>query len=379
VSMQRFYVHPKPAHNIYKPQDKVEVRFTALDVNDQPVLTEGAVKVTRDYWYEIWINPEGKEIKGDELKKLQGAAIFPPLPKPGEKGWRLKFRGYQHDDILSRTLKTDTNGVASLTFTPEREGYYRIAWRTDEKVEGDKIPSRPIRADATVWVATATSSDLGYRPGGLEILIDKDTFKVGQSALVMINVPANDRYVLFTVSAGDLLDYKLLHLDGAVKLLEIPLEEKHVPNIFLYAAMVSDQQMFMDSKEVVVPPTKNYLTMELKSDREQFQPGEEGIFHITTRNDAGKPVAAELAISIVDESVFYIQSDYSMDPRQFFFGTKRAQQLQTSSSFQQKQYRKILSKEENELLSLDLDSGGAKDFRYDSLAKTKGRSEYPRG
>ena len=41
------------------------------DANDQPVEAEGRVKLTRDYWYEIWLDPTGKEIKGEELKGLR--------------------------------------------------------------------------------------------------------------------------------------------------------------------------------------------------------------------------------------------------------------------------------------------------------------------
>ena len=106
VTRQHYYVYAEPAHCLYQPQDKVTVNFKALDANEQPVKTEGTVKVTRDYWYEIWLAPDGHEVKGDDLKNLQvRAAVWPPPPeRPDQKSWRLKFRGYEHDDILTRTL-----------------------------------------------------------------------------------------------------------------------------------------------------------------------------------------------------------------------------------------------------------------------------------
>ena len=111
-----------------RPQDKVGVVFKALDANDQPVQTEGTVKVTRDYWWEIWIAPDGREVKGGELKTLRDKSrVWPPPPvKPNEPGWRLKFRGYEHDDILTRTLKTDTNGRYGRAQTaPEQQASAR--------------------------------------------------------------------------------------------------------------------------------------------------------------------------------------------------------------------------------------------------------------
>ncbi|MDB6022442.1 MAG: Large extracellular alpha-helical protein, partial [Pedosphaera sp.] len=354
VTRQRYYVYPEAAHNFYRPQDKVNVEFKALDANDQPVETEGTVKVTRDYWFEIWLDGNGREVKGDELRNFRSRSMIftPPPAKPGDRAWQLKFRGYQHDDILTRTLKTDTNGLAELTFTPEREGYYRIVWSGEDKGRTNALPAQPIQAETTVWVATDATTELGYRHGGVEIIVDKDTFRVGQKVPVMLSVPTNDRYVLFTAEGEDLYSYQLVHVTGTVKLVELPIEEKHVPNIFLNAALVSDRQIFTDSKQVIVPPTKNFLNVQVKSDREQYQPHETGTFTITTRDDNDQPISAEVAFGLVDESVYYIQSDYAGDPRQFYFSDKRSQQVQTGSTFNQKNYAKLVVGEGDQLIDI---------------------------
>jgi alpha-2-macroglobulin len=353
VTQQRYYVYPEPEHNLYHPQDQVAVNFKAVDANEQPIATEGTVKVTRDYWFEVWVTPDGKEIKGDELKLLQArAAIWPPAPvRPDEPGWRLKSSGYEHDDILTQSLKTDTNGEARLSFTPEREGYYRIAWAGEDTVSNRMGRlSSPIAAETTVWVATRATADLGYHYGGVQIIADKDTFRVGQTAPVMLVSPTSDRYVLFTVEGDDLYHYQLVHLDGTVKLVELPVDEKLVPNVFLNATLVQDRQMFTDSKQIVVPPVKNFITVDVKPDRAQYQPRDDGTFTITTRNDRGEPVPAEVAFGLADESVYYIQDDYAGDPRQFYFGTKRSQQVQTGSTMYLKGYARLVKGEKDQLL-----------------------------
>jgi len=341
VTRQRYYVYPRPQRNIYRPRDKVIVDLKALDANEQPVVTEGTVKVTRDYWYEIWLDPTGREVKGEELRLLREKP-FPPAPAKGQKDWRLKFRGYQHDDILTQTVKTDAEGVAQLNFVPERDGYYRIAWESSQGTGRRGRLLAPVTAQTTVFVATNTSTELGYRPGGVEIVVDKDTFRAGQTAPVMISVPTNDRYVLFSVEGEDLYSYQLVHVTGTAKLIELPIEEKHVPNIFLSAAMVSDTQMFVDTEQVIVPPVQQFLSVAVKADREQYQPREEGTLSITTRDANGKAVAAEIALGLIDQSVKYIQQDYAGDPRQFYYGTKRSQTVQTQSTFNQKSYASLV-------------------------------------
>ncbi|HXG66363.1 MAG TPA: alpha-2-macroglobulin family protein, partial [Blastocatellia bacterium] len=361
VTRQRYYVYPRAAHNLYRPQDKVSVALKALDANNQPVQAEGSVKLTRDYWYEIWLAPDGREVKGEELKRLrERSRVFPPPAAPGGKPWQLKFRGYEHDEILTRLVKTNADGEGEFTFTPEREGYYRVAWSSEDK-------GAPIKAETTVWVVTNASTEIGYRHGGLEIVVDKDTFRAGQRAPMMLTAPAPDRYVLFSIEGDDLYSYRLIRLAGTVKLIEVDIEEKHVPNIFLSAAMVSDRQIFLDTKQVIVPPTRNFLTVDVKADRDQYQPREDGTLTVTTRDHDGKPVAAEVALGLVDESVYYIQQDYAGDPRQFYYGSKRPQTVQTQSTLQQKSYAKLVETDgkqladEREILRQSEQSGD-KDF-----------------
>ena len=340
VTRQRYYVYPRPVQNIYAPKDKVAVDIKALDANEQPVQTEGTVKVTRDYWWEVWIDPRGREVQGEELRELrQRSDVFPPVPARGQRPWQLKFRGYQHEDILTQKLKTDAEGEAQLTFTPDKEGYYRVAWQSSQGVDPKRdrfLP--PVKAETYVFVATSATTQLGYHRNGVEIIVDKDTFRAGETAPVMITVPTDDRYVLFSVEGDDLYNYKLIHVTGTAKLIELPIEERHVPNIYLSGVMVSDANVYMDNKQVVVPPVEQFLTVAVKADREQYQPRDEGTLSIVTKDANGRAISTEVALGLTDESVKYIQSDYAGDPRQFYYGHKRAQLVLTQSTLNQKSY-----------------------------------------
>lgn len=344
VTRQRYYVYPHSERNLYRPKDKVTVDIKALDANEQPVQTEGTVKVTRDYWWEVWIDPRGREVKGEELRELQKRPeLFPPLATRGQGRWRLKFRGYQRDEILTQTVKTDSEGAAEFNFTPEREGYYHVAWTSSQGVDAKRdrfLP--PVKADTYVFVATNASTDLGYRHEGLELVVDKDTFRAGQTAPVMISVPVPDRYVLFSIEGEDLFSYQVVHVTGNTKLIDVPIEEKHIPNIYLSAFMISNAQAYSDTKQVVVPPVERFLDVAVKADREQYQPREEGTLAISAKDAHGRPVAAEIALGLVDESVKYIQQDYAADPRQFYYGQKRQHTVQTQSTFDQKPYAKLV-------------------------------------
>jgi uncharacterized protein YfaS (alpha-2-macroglobulin family) len=326
VTRQPYFAYLRPGHNLYRPQDTVEIEVKVLDANHQPVEASGTVKVLRSHWEEVWIDPRGREVEGERIS-----------PGPG---WQLQRRGYEDEEILTQTMTTDDQGEAQLRFSPDREGYYRISWMSREE------RSAPIRAEAGVWVATNGTTELGYRHGGLEIILDEETFRVGQVAPVMLSIPTSNRYILFSLEGDDLYSYQLVHVTGTAKLIQVPIEAQHVPNLFLSAAMVSDRQIFVDTEEVIVPPVEQFLNIAVETDREEYEPRQEGRITITTTDSQGNPVSAEIAVGTVDESVYAIQAEYAADPRQFFYGRKRQRLVQTTSSFQLKSYARLVEDED---------------------------------
>ncbi|MHB0970367.1 MAG: alpha-2-macroglobulin family protein [Thermoanaerobaculia bacterium] len=339
VTQLRYTVHARAKHNIYKPGDKVTVQFKALDANDQPVEAEGHVKITRERWREIWIDPQGREVGDRDLDAMRARSVFPPPESPG---WRMKFRGFESEAIATERVKTDKNGEAELSFTPQRDGYYKFAWQSSDG-------GRRIAAETTVWV-TAKNADFGYRHGAVEIIADRDSFKTGETAPVLIAANGNDRWVLFGVEGDRIYDMQLVHLDGPTKLVELTVAPEYVPNVFLTAAMVSDRQLATDVEPIAVPPVANFIDVTLTADKEQYQPREKGTLTLTARDHLGKPVAGEFALALTDESVFYIQSEYARDIRQFFFGDKRGHAVNTTSSFQARPYAKLVRREDGTIV-----------------------------
>jgi len=112
VTRQRYYVYPSPCAEYLSAARQGHVDIKALDANEQPVLTEGTVKVTRDYWYEVWLDPNGREVKVKALRSLREKS-FPPALTKGQRPWQLEFRGYQHDDILAQKVKTRCRRLSS--------------------------------------------------------------------------------------------------------------------------------------------------------------------------------------------------------------------------------------------------------------------------
>lgn len=326
VARLAYSVRAKPAHNVHRPGDKVEFLFDAADANEMPVEAEGHVTVVRNRWVE-----------------------------------KTDMRGYETEEVATGIVRTDAKGHASYSFTAAKEGYYTATWRSRDDRGG------AVEGSAVAYVASGSTKELGYHAGGLELVLDKDTFRPGEEAPVLLCTPESGRWVLFSVESETLHSFQVVHVDGTAKLLTLPVKEEHVPNVFLSAITTSGGDALMDVKEVVVPPVKQFLTVDVTPDQGSVLPGGEGTLSVRTRTHDGEPVSAEVALALVDDAVAAIQGDYAGDPRAFFFGERRQIWVRTQSSFEQRRYSKLVLGEKGELKDLRearSDDGNAHGQRY---------------
>ena len=189
VMKQRYTVVAQPLHYVHRPNEKVSVTFKAMDANEQPVQATGKVKVFRRAWEDV--------------------------TKP-------RFVGYREEEILTTTATTDASGEATISFNAPAVGYYTVRWASEDRDEKRRVRARDIvNAETSVWVTNTAATDIGYHTsGGVEIIVDKETFRSGQTAAVLIATPASGRWVMLTTSANGILDTQIVHLDGNVKLVQ---------------------------------------------------------------------------------------------------------------------------------------------------------------
>ena len=166
VTKQRYSVIAHPEHYLHRPGDPVEIDFKAIDANEQPVQTTGTVKVFR-------------------------------------RQWRGKERVYAEEEVTQSKVATDAKGEGTFTFTPKSIGYYTVRWTSEDRDPSTSLGMTKVRdlvkTETAVWVADRTTNDLGYfTSSGVEIIVDKETLRAGQTAAVMIVSPVSGRWVVLT-------------------------------------------------------------------------------------------------------------------------------------------------------------------------------------
>lgn len=330
-----FYAYLNPKQNLYRPGDKAEVDIKTITANDEPVSVEGKITVSRNWWKDSVV----------------------------QDGKMLREAAYDKSELFNKFVKTDKKGEAVFSFEPEQDGYYEISF------VGFDNKGKEIKSQTNIFVCAEQSRDLGYRYGGIQIIAEKDTYSIGETARVMLVANNPDTWVLLSVEADEIFDFSMYHLEGTVKLVEIPVEENFTPNIFFNALSAEKHQLKLYNLPIIVPPDEKFLNVKIVSDKEVYRPQEEGVFDIEVTDSNDEPVVGEVSLGIVDSSVYYIQSEYAQDIRQFFYGQKRNQSVQTQSSFNYRQYKKLVLDEKNTIIdeySYEQRRKGGKDIASDS-------------
>lgn len=296
VARQGFYAYLVSPGRIWPPSATREVIVRTLDAANGPVPASGLLRVTRERWTETWIDRRGREITGEALRDLKrrsgGWFSFGPVASD----YVLKSEGYLVEEVALHALPTDADGFASLPLSFQAEGYYRLAW------VGRDLRNQTVRAETLVWVSQHGSRDIGYRTGGVEVILDRQAVTTGEPVTALLTVPSAGRHVLLSLGAHELASLQVVHMEATSRLLRLDTGPEHSPNVFIEALMVADQSVRIDQRELAVFPPDQTLSVTVEPDLPGYRPRTEGRFTITVKDASGNPVpGAEVSFSLSRE------------------------------------------------------------------------------
>ncbi len=109
--------------------------------------------------------------------------------------------------------------------------------------------------------------------------------------------------------------------------------QKDMPNFFVEAVTVADGQVHTEVREVVVPPEKRVLNVEVQPSQQEYKPGQKATVKVKLTDFFGKPFVGSTVLSVYDKSVEYISGGSNVpEIREFFWKWRRHHYPQTESS-----------------------------------------------
>jgi alpha-2-macroglobulin len=327
-----------PAKEMHGNQDH-EYTITAeiTDQSRRTIVGTGKVMVARKpFQVFTWLN-KGFFRAGDTVTAHFKAQTLDQKPVEGKGQLTLLKVTYDAaNKPVEKAVETwdvDTNveGYARQQVKAAEAGQYRLSYKvTDAKnhtIEGGYLFI--VRGEGF------TGND--FRFNDLEIVVDQKEYQPGDKAKLMINTNhVGSTVLLFARPAnGVYLAPKVIRLTGKSVEQEVAIVQRDMPNMFVEAVTIADGRVHSEMKELIVPPEKRVLNIDVQPSQQEYKPGQDATVRIKVTDIDGKPFVGSTVVSIYDKSVEYISGGSNVpEIKEFFWKWRRHHQPQTMSSLQ---------------------------------------------
>jgi len=155
-----------------------------------------------------------------------------------------------------------------------------------------------------------TVVELNSHPLGENVLLrlDKAVYQSGDTLDVDVRTSAGlSTAYLDIVRGGQILLSRWLEVKEGKASQKLDLPQNVFGSLEVHAyQMLASGEIIRDSRVVYVQP-RNDLKVEIKADKNVYQPGEDGRIRFLVTDQAGNPTAAALGVIVVDEAVYALQ------------------------------------------------------------------------
>ncbi|MGC9399998.1 MAG: Ig-like domain-containing protein [Anaerolineae bacterium] len=329
---------------------------SVTDINGQQVSNRTAVIVHQGAFY-IGLAPQGRLAQVGERKTVDVLTVDwesrPVADVPidvvvykldwynvrerAENGRYYWTWTREETPVYTTTVTTDDAGRAIVGFTPEEAGSYRV------RAFGRDAQENEIRSSTYVWVWGGEAIWRRENNNRVDLVPDRDSYAVGDVAEILVPSPfSGTMQALITIERGHVIETEVREITGSSELLRIPIEEAHVPNIFVSVVLVQGAEVAGDGLprfkmglvKLNVDDQIKRLNVTLTPDRdmaagETYRPREEVTYDVRVTDAEGNPVEAELSLRLADLAVLALADEQSPSLMETFW-VERGLSVRTS-------------------------------------------------
>lgn len=227
--------------------------------------------------------------------------------------------------VADGTVTTDAQGNAEFSFVPPNGGLFQLIASTRDE-HGNLV-----RAAGSVWVVGG-----GYvawqqsNATGIQLISDKDSYTVGDTAEILIPSPFMGRTeALITLERDGVLRTEHLTLESNSTVYRLPIEEDFAPTIYFGVVLMKGvdettpvADMRIGYVTINVDNERFALNLDIGRDTEIAGPRDTVVYTIRATDYAGAPVQAELGVALTDLAALSLAPDPAGEILDYFYGAE---------------------------------------------------------
>ena len=260
----------------------------------------------------ITVSPENKIVEGNKVKILLERIDHHTSARLSPSGNVQMLNRPEPVKIHYYEIESQkTPGICEFIF--DKAGYYRInAWAEDKK--GRTVQSGfefAVSGDNPIaWPR--------FDQDKIDLIADKSEYEIGDVAKIVAQSPYKNAQGLMTIERDNIISYKLFEIDNNTPEIEIPIESKHAPNIFVSVVILRGRVhnerdasgyetgapgFKMGYTNLIVKPDDKKLVIKAKASEKEAIPGQKININLSAKDASSKPVNGQITLMVVDEAV----------------------------------------------------------------------------
>ncbi|WP_422927196.1 MG2 domain-containing protein [Singulisphaera sp. PoT] len=277
-----------------------------------------AFSIDLDTNRSVYLDGEGFSLKASTSTAQgdpSGEALTVSVLKQVSQAGRVTER-----EVLRKELKTDAKtgkGSLDLKVEDEQGGSYILRASGTDRFGNPVIAERPL-------VISGTKDETRLR-----IFAERQAYKVGEEASVNLHSRGKAGPALVTWEADSIIRYRIVTLEEGNNSLAWAVEGAQFPNFTLNAARMTGTRFDHAQLDIRV---ERELKVTVTPTKGTVKPGEEVEVEVTTVDQLGKPVSAEIALALVDRSLLRLYGDRLPAIGSFFYDQTRTGAFATEST-----------------------------------------------
>ncbi|MBT9586392.1 hypothetical protein IV102_23820 [bacterium] len=303
----------------------LSAQATVQDVNRQAWTSNTSVLV---HPASLYVGLKSATTFVEKGQPLEMSMVVTDLDGKAVKDRPVQIKAYRLDwDERGRSVQADVHELvltsssqANQFKVPTHEGG---TYQVEARLQDDQ--NRSNYSQMTVWVAG------GKQPPASNVAQEQITmvpgqqeYQVGDTAEVLVQAPFAPAELLVTTRRNGLAKVERLQAPTGSTTLKIPVEELHIPGLQIQVDALGSKPREEEKGErpayavgaltLNISSAPRKLTVALKPAQAKLEPGGSTTVQVDLKDYQGKPVAGEVTLLVVDESVLALTGYDPADP-----------------------------------------------------------------
>jgi alpha-2-macroglobulin len=222
-------------------------------------------------------------------------------------------------------VRVDSSGKASVRFTPEEGGTYRAIVTARDAAGNQGRTAAYIWISGDDYIPWRQSDDHSF-----DLIAGRTTYSPGEQAEILIASPFEGvAYALITLERGRIRYSEVIQLTSNSTIYTLPITVDMAPNIYVSALIVKGVDASnpypnyrMGVLELQVDKTSKGIQVQVTPDRNQVGPGEQVRYSVSTRDNQGNPISAEVSLSLSDLATLSLADPNSAPILDYFYAER---------------------------------------------------------